>query len=90
MQQVTVKLYYNYEEPFRQKNRRILTSEVVLMHDNVRPHNADVTKVIYEGFQCNIFDHPAYIPDLASSDFYRFPELKKWLARKSFRTGIEL
>ena len=36
---------------------------------------ATQTKLAYLGFQC--LDHPPYSPDLAPSDYYLFPELKK-------------
>ncbi|EFN80260.1 Histone-lysine N-methyltransferase SETMAR, partial [Harpegnathos saltator] len=31
-----------------------------------------------------LLEHPAYSPDLAPSDYYLFPNLKKFLAGKRF------
>ncbi|GBL95701.1 hypothetical protein AVEN_659-1 [Araneus ventricosus] len=45
-------------------------------HDNSRPHSAAATKQLLEQFKWDMSDHPAYSPDLATSDFRLFPELK--------------
>ena len=37
-----------------------------------------------------IVDHPLYSPDLASSDFFQFPNLKKWLAGQIFTAAKEV
>ncbi|GBM78952.1 hypothetical protein AVEN_167657-1 [Araneus ventricosus] len=54
------------------RRRAILTSGVVLIHDNARPHNAFVTQKLLEQFKWDAL----YSPDLARSDFHLFPELK--------------
>ncbi|GBO10529.1 hypothetical protein AVEN_247041-1 [Araneus ventricosus] len=58
--------------------RAILISGVVLIHDNARPHNAVVTQQLLEQFKWDLSVHPAYSPDLMTSDFHLFPELKNW------------
>ncbi|GBM14853.1 hypothetical protein AVEN_28583-1 [Araneus ventricosus] len=35
-------------------------------------------------------DHPAYSPDLATSEFHLFLELKNWLGDQSFQKNEEL
>ena len=40
------------------------------------------TKLMEVGFQ--FVSNPPYSPDLASSDYYLFPNMKKWLAGKRF------
>ncbi|GBN16127.1 hypothetical protein AVEN_176702-1 [Araneus ventricosus] len=35
-------------------------------------------------------DHPAYSPDLATSDFHLFPELKNWLGGPRFQKNEEI
>ncbi|GBM63761.1 hypothetical protein AVEN_43373-1 [Araneus ventricosus] len=61
---------------FTKLRRPILTSGVVLIHDNARFHKNVVTQQLLEKFKWDISDHPAYSPDLATSDFHLFPELK--------------
>ena len=34
--------------------------------------------------QCHRTPHPPYSPDLAPSDYYLFPNLKRWLINKKF------
>ncbi|GBN38902.1 hypothetical protein AVEN_116563-1 [Araneus ventricosus] len=65
--------------------KSILTSGVVLLHDNIRPHSAVVTQQLLKQFKWDVSDHPAYSPDLAASDFHRFPELKNCLGGQNFQ-----
>ncbi|GBN74742.1 hypothetical protein AVEN_172419-1 [Araneus ventricosus] len=68
--------------------RAILTSGVI--HDNARPHNAVVTQQLLEQFRLDESDHTTYSPDLATSDFHLFPELKNWLGGQSFQKNEEI
>ncbi|GBL74692.1 hypothetical protein AVEN_243576-1 [Araneus ventricosus] len=40
------------------------------------PHSVVVTQQLLEQFKWDVSDHPAYSPDIATSDFHLFPELK--------------
>ncbi|GBL95933.1 hypothetical protein AVEN_227157-1 [Araneus ventricosus] len=71
-------------QTLRRLRRTILTSGVVLIHDNARPHSAVVTQRLLEQFKWDVSDHP-YSPDLATSDFHLFPELKNWLGGQHAR-----
>jgi histone-lysine N-methyltransferase SETMAR len=57
---------------------------VLFLHDNASSHGALVTqkKLAYLCFQ--YLDHPPYSPDLATSDYYLFPRLKKQLKGRHF------
>jgi histone-lysine N-methyltransferase SETMAR len=61
------------------KRRGMLTSSVVLLHDNARPHTAARTKALLQKFRRDLFDQPPYSPDLAPSDFLLFSRMKIWL-----------
>ncbi|GBM66264.1 hypothetical protein AVEN_35542-1 [Araneus ventricosus] len=65
--------------------KAILISVVVFIHDNVRPHSAVVTQQLLQQFKWVVSDHPAYSPDLATSDFHLLPEVKNWLGGQSFQ-----
>jgi histone-lysine N-methyltransferase SETMAR len=54
----------------------MLTYSVAVLHDNVCPHTAADTQTLLEHFSCELFDHPAYSPDLALSDYHLFTDLK--------------
>ncbi|GBM29253.1 hypothetical protein AVEN_155211-1 [Araneus ventricosus] len=72
-------------QTLRRLRRPILTSGVVLIHGKASPHNAVVTEQLLERFKWDVSDHPAYSPDLATSDFHLFSEFKNWLGGHSFQ-----
>jgi histone-lysine N-methyltransferase SETMAR len=74
-----------------QKRRRgILSSGVMLLHDNARPLAAARTQAILQEFGREVFEHPAYSSDLAPSDFHLFPKLKEFLGGRRFKRDDEV
>ena len=61
-----------------------------MLHDNAKPHTAARTHNFLECLGWIIFSHPAYLPDLAPSDFWLFPILKKFLGGKHFSSDVEV
>lgn len=74
----------------KNKRKGLLSKKVLLLHDNARPHTANLTKSLLQDFKWDVFDHPAYSPDLAPSDYYLFCHLKKFLGGKKFSDQDEL
>ena len=72
------------------KRRGMLSSGIVLLHDNARPHTAARTAQLLQQFRWEVFDHPPYSPDLAPSDYHLFMHLKQWLASQSFEDDDRL
>jgi histone-lysine N-methyltransferase SETMAR len=68
----------------------MLTSSVVLLHDNARPYTAAHTRALLEHFNWELFDHPPYSPDLAPSDYHLFTYLKNWLQSQCFNSNEDL
>jgi histone-lysine N-methyltransferase SETMAR len=68
----------------------MLTSGVVLPHDNVRPHTAACTHTLLDHFNYELFDDPSCSPDLAPSDSHLFTYLKNWLGLQCFSNTEEL
>jgi histone-lysine N-methyltransferase SETMAR len=68
----------------------MLTSGVVLLHDNAWPHTAARTRALLEHFNWELFDHPRYSPDLAPSDYYQFMYLNNCLRSELFNNNEEL
>jgi len=66
----------------------MLSSGIVLLHDNARPHTAVRTAQLLQQFRWEVFDHPPYNPDLAPNDYYLFMHLKKWLATQRFEDRL--
>jgi hypothetical protein len=68
----------------QKKNCGMLTSGVVLLHDNGRLHKAPCTRALLDHFDWELFGHPPYSPDLAPSDSHLFNYLKNWLVSQRF------
>lgn len=57
---------------------------VILLHDNARPHVAKIVKDKLLEMGWETLAHPPYSPDLAPSDYYLFRSLQNYLAEKRF------
>ncbi|GBO18456.1 Histone-lysine N-methyltransferase SETMAR [Araneus ventricosus] len=78
------------KKAIQNKRRGLLSSGVVLLHDNARPHIAVRSGEVLRKFKWDVFQHPPYSPDLAPSDFYLFTAMKKWLGGQHFTDYEEL
>jgi hypothetical protein len=58
----------------------------MLLRYNARPHAAASTQAMLQEFGWEVFEHPAYSPDFAPSDFHLFPKLKEFLGSRRFRS----
>ena len=78
------------EGHFEGKTPRKVTKGVLFLHDNVPAHRALATqkKLAYLGFQCVY--HPPHSPDLAPSEYYVFPGLKKQFKGRHFLSDAEV
>jgi hypothetical protein len=50
----------------------LLSSDVMLLHENARPYDAARKQAMLQEFGWEVFEHPAVSPDLAPSDFHLF------------------
>lgn len=80
----------NLREAIKEKRRGKLTAGVLLLHDNAPVHTARVAKAAVRDCGFEEINHPPYSPDLAPSDYYLFPNLKKDLRGKRFSDDDEL
>jgi histone-lysine N-methyltransferase SETMAR len=71
------------------KRRGMLTSGLVLIHDNERPHTAAGTRALRDHFNLESFGHPLYSPDLAPSDYHLFTYQKNLLESQRFNNNEE-
>jgi histone-lysine N-methyltransferase SETMAR len=58
--------------------------DVLLQHDNARPHSSLRTMEVITKFGWTVVPHPAYSPDLAPSDYHLFGKLKDGLRGTHF------
>jgi transposase len=72
------------------KGRGMLTSGIVLLHENASPHIAVRTRQLPEHFNWELFEHPPCSPDLAPSDYHLFTYLKNWLESQRFNNNERL
>ena len=73
-----------------EKRRVNLSKGVLLQQDNAR---VNICKVAMDAVERNGYElilHPAYSPDLAPSDFFPFPNLKKDIRGCHFRSDEEV
>jgi hypothetical protein len=68
----------------------MLTSRVVLLHDNACPHTAAPSRALLKHFNWELFDHPPYSPELDQSDYHLFTYLKNCLRTQRFNSNEEL
>ena len=74
----------------REKRRGKLSKGVLLQQDNARVHTCKVAMDAVERNGYKLISHPAYSPDLAPSDFFLFPNLKKDIRGLHFRSDEEV
>lgn len=79
----------NLRRVIQNKHRGLLMKGVCLLHDNARPHKANITTVLLESFGWEVH-HSAHSPDLVPSNFHLFLHLNQYLAGKRFETDKEL
>jgi histone-lysine N-methyltransferase SETMAR len=84
-------LLQNHLKPaIRSKHRSLLSSGVLLQHDNVCPYTAHATTKKITDLHLECIPHPAYSLDLALSDYHVFGPLKETLGGKKFSTDNEI
>ena len=74
----------------KRKRPGLLTTGVLLLHDNARPHVATETQQLLQRFKWTILEHPPYSPDLAPSDFHLFLALKDHLSGHKFTSDDDV
>ena len=73
-----------------EKCRGKLSKGVLLQQDNARVHTCKAAMNVVERNGYELISHPAYMPDLAPSDFFLFPNLKKDIRGYHFRFDEEV
>ena len=63
---------------------------VALLQVNAPAHTSEIAMQAARSSGIEILPHPAYSPDLAPSDFWLFPKLKKFLKGQRFSTDDEV
>ena len=73
----------------REKRLGKLSERILLQQDNARVHTCKIAMDAVERNGYELIPHPAYSPDLSSSDYFLFPNLKKDIRGRHFRSNEE-
>ena len=74
---ITGVYYANLSDQLRTSINEKLSKGVLLQQDNARIHSCKVAIDVVERNANELIPHPAYLSDLAPSNFFLFPSLKK-------------
>ena len=75
---------------YRSKRHRQPIRDVLLLHDNARPHTAALTTQKLAEMHWTTLDHPPYSRDLSPCDFHMFGPLKESLGGERFANDQEV
>ena len=91
---ITVAYYANLLDQLRtviHENRRgKLSKGILLQEDNARVHTCKIAMDAVERNGYELIPHPAYSPGLTPSDYFLFPNLKKDIRGRHFRSNEEV
>ena len=73
-----------------EKRQGKLSKGILLQKDNARVHTCKIAMDAVERNGYELIPHPAYSPDLAPSDYFLFPNLKKDIHGRHFRSNEEV
>lgn len=83
-------LLVKLREAIKEKRRGKITKGVLLLQDNAPVHKSRVAMEKAKSLGFELLPHPPYSPDLAPSDFYLFPNMKKHLRGRVFSSDDEV
>ncbi len=75
-----IETLYNLRTAIKCKHPGLLSSRVIILHDNARVHTTGITFPFLTNFGWIIFTHLPNSLDLAPSNYYLFPLVKTWLS----------
>ncbi|QQP51330.1 Mariner transposase [Caligus rogercresseyi] len=79
-----------FNEDLKKKRPHLAKKKVIFHQDNARVHTCVVSMAKFYELRYELLPHPPYSPDLAPSDYFLFPNLKKRLAGKRFYSNNEI
>lgn len=74
----------------KEKRPCLSKKKIYFLQDNAPAHTSKVSMQKIKDLKFELIAHPPYSPDLAPSDFFLFPNLKKSLAGKRFSSNAEV
>lgn len=83
-------LLVKLREEIKKKRRGKISKRIRLLHDNAAPHRSKVALTAIKDCGFELLSHPPYSPDLAPSDYFLFPDLKKHLRGQRFANDSDV
>ena len=71
-------------EMVRKRRNKLRKGHALLLQDNAPPRRAGVAMATKEECGLHLLEHTSYYPDLVSSEFFLFPEMKRPLKGRHF------
>ena len=88
--QYYVDLLDRFDAELKKKWPHLAKKKVLFHHDNAPDHSSAIAMAKLVELRYELLSHPPCSPDLASCDFYLFPNMKKWLGGKRFASNEEV
>lgn len=83
-------LLQRFHQVLTEKRPHLARKKILFHQDNARVHTCAVAMAKIHELHYELVPHPPYSPDLAPCDYFLFPNLKKWLGGKRFRSNEEI
>jgi histone-lysine N-methyltransferase SETMAR len=80
----------NVKAAYKNKRHGQPIRNVILLHNNARPHTAILTRNKLKEFHWETLEYPPYSPDLSPSDYHLFGPLKEALGGHRFQSDNEV
>lgn len=77
-------------EKIKEKRPHMTKKKVLFLQDNAPSHTSAVATAKLVQLKFEMVPHPPYSPDLSPSDYFLFPNMKKWLGGKRFTSNSEI
>lgn len=77
-------------EAIKIKRPHLAKKKIIFHQDNAPAHTSMIAMAKLHELRYELLPHPPYSPDLAPSDYFLFPNLKRWLQGKKFYTNEEV
>lgn len=74
----------------KEKRPHLANKKVLFHQDNAPAHKSLIVMAKLYELHYELLSHPPYSPDLAPSDFFLFPNLKRWLCGRKFGSNSEV
>ncbi|XP_014488084.1 PREDICTED: uncharacterized protein LOC106751635 [Dinoponera quadriceps] len=79
-----------FDVELKKKLHHLVKKKVLFHHDDAPAHSSAIATAKLVELRYKLLTHPPYFPDLTSSDFFLFPNMKKWLAGKKFTSNSKV